>query len=99
VDRAFYVGLSRPQDDWPYVLPGPPDHWAGSHSNARTQWDQMNTLPIGFVLERAGFAGSCQLTIGIRDSSPKAPPRLRIAVNGVKSASRCPARIRREHSK
>ena len=49
-DHAYYIGVSKVESDWPYVLPGPLDNWGGS-SNGR--WDQMNTLPIGFVLARA----------------------------------------------
>src|ERR1035438_7366017 len=49
-DRAYYIGLSAPQTDWPYILPGIVDRWAGSSVNIpRHLWDQMNTLPIGFV--------------------------------------------------
>src|ERR1017187_2496673 len=38
-DRAFYIGLSKPESDWPYLLPGPLDGWGGSSGNGR--WDQM----------------------------------------------------------
>jgi predicted alpha-1,2-mannosidase len=98
-DHAFYVGLSDPQTQWPCILPGPLDIWAGSHYNPRNhnEWDQMNTLPIGFVLDRtarsagvppagsiaSGAATDCVLTIAFCDSTRKNPPRLRITVNGA----------------
>jgi predicted alpha-1,2-mannosidase len=81
-DHAYYIGLSKPESDWPYVLPGPLDTWAGSADNGR--WDQMNTLPIGFVLEQAPAGGRCVLTIDLCDTHPQHPPRLRITVNGAR---------------
>ncbi len=84
-DHAFYVGLSRPQTDWPCVLPGTVDGWAGNSLNARNgnEWDQMNTLPIGFVLYRLSTNGQCVFTINFCDASPRNPPRLRVTINGV----------------
>ena len=80
-DRAYYIGLSKPGSDWPYVLPGPLDGWGGSSGNGR--WDQMNTLPVGFVLAQAATAGQCALILNIADTRPQHPPRLRITVNGA----------------
>src|SRR5579859_2741223 len=80
-DHAFYIGLSNPQDDWPYVLPGPLDVWASCQDGGR--WDQMNTLPIGFVLDHAPNGGQCVLNIDLCDTQPEHPPTLRITVNGT----------------
>ena len=33
-DRAYYIGLSAPQTDWPYILTGIVDRWAGIASAA-----------------------------------------------------------------
>jgi len=80
-DHAYYVGLSQPASDWPYVLPGPFDGWGGSSGHGR--WDQMNTLPIGFVLAQVPTAGNCCFVIQVADAHSQSPPRLRITVNGV----------------
>ena len=80
-DRVFYVGLSEPGNDWPCVLPGPLDAWAGSGQGGR--WDQMNTLPIGFVLDAAPTQGPCALVVEVCDASADHPPRLRVTVNGA----------------
>ena len=79
-DRAYYVGISTPAGDWPYLLPGPLDGWGGSSGSGR--WDQMNTLPIGFTLEQAPAAGPCALLVDLCDTRPSRPPRLRVTVNG-----------------
>ena len=71
-DHAYYVGLSKPESDWPFILPGPLDTWGGSGDKGR--WDQMNTLPIGFVLEQASVSGRCVLTIDLSDTAPEHPP-------------------------
>ncbi len=84
-DHAFYVGLSDPQTDWPCVLPGILDGWAGSHYIARNhdEWDQMNALPIGFVLDPISTNGPCLFTINFCDAAPRHPPRIRVTVNGA----------------
>ena len=78
-DRAFYVGLSEPARDWPCVLPGPLDAWAGGNPDG--SWDQMNALPVGFVLETVPAQGTCVLVVDVCDASTKQPPRVRITVN------------------
>ncbi len=80
-DHAFYIGISQLQIEWPYVLPGPLDGWGGSSGNGR--WDQMNTLPIGFVLAHVPGEGSCTFILNTSDTHPERPPRLRITVNGA----------------
>lgn len=83
-DHAFYVGLCDPKTDWPYVLPGPLDDWAGSHAFAHhgDEWDEMNTLPIGFVIDKTSSLGRCDLTVKFAAVSPMNTPRLRVTVNG-----------------
>ena len=80
-DHAFYVGLSESASDWPCVLPGPLDAWAGGNPDG--SWDQMNTLPIGFVLAVTPSPGRCALVVDVCDASTKQPPRLRITVNNA----------------
>jgi predicted alpha-1,2-mannosidase len=80
-DHAYYIGISRPDTDWPYVLPGPLDVWAGCSGGGR--WDMMNTLPIGFVLEQAPSQGRCAFTVSVADAQPDHPPMLRITINGT----------------
>jgi predicted alpha-1,2-mannosidase len=74
-EDAFYVGLSHSQTDWPCVLPGPADRWAGG--------DMMNTLPIGFVLNQVASTGQCVFTIHVCDAQPISPPTLRVTINGA----------------
>jgi predicted alpha-1,2-mannosidase len=78
-DRAFYVGLSEVTNDWPCVLPGPLDAWAGGNPDG--SWDQMNTLPIGFQLADLPAAGQCTLVLDVGDAATNHPPRLRVTVN------------------
>ncbi|HXC34402.1 MAG TPA: GH92 family glycosyl hydrolase [Candidatus Acidoferrales bacterium] len=84
-DHAFYIGLSDPKIDWPCILPGPFDRWAGGFYNKRNgnEWDQMNTLPIGFVLAQMSTNGEGTFTITFCDANPQNPPHLRITINGV----------------
>jgi predicted alpha-1,2-mannosidase len=88
-DHTFYIGLSEPARDWPCLLPGPRDAWAGGNPDGR--WDQMNTLPIGFVLEAAPPTGQCALVVDVCDASAHNAPRLRVTVNGAFYETEIPA--------
>ncbi len=78
-DHAYYIGLSQTVNDWPCVLPGRLDPWAGGNPDG--SWDQMNTLPIGFVLESLPLQGQCALLVDLCDASADYPPVLRVTVN------------------
>ena len=80
-DHAFYIGLSDVNNDWPCVLPGQLDPWAGGNPDG--SWDQMNTLPIGFMLETVPAQGQCALVVDLCDAATDHPPVLRITVNGA----------------
>ena len=80
-DRAFYVGLSKATNDWPYVLPGPLDAWAGGNPDG--SWDQMNTMPIGFELEAVPASGQCALLVDLCDAVSNHPLRLRVTINNA----------------
>lgn len=83
-DKAYHVGLSEPKTDWPYVLPGPLDDWAGGGRRAAAgEWDMLHTMPIGFVLAVAPAKGDAVLTLRVGDAHPKRPPRLRATINGT----------------
>ena len=87
-DHAFYIGLSDSATNWPCVLPGPLDAWAGGGQDG--SWDQMNTLPIGFVLEAVPTQGQCRLVVELCDASTNNPPRLRVDVNKMSYETEIP---------
>ncbi len=66
-NHAYCTGLGKPEIDRPFVLPGPLDTWAGS--SACVSWHQMNTRPIGFVLDQVppGSQSSVKPTHNSRD--------------------------------
>lgn len=72
-DGFFVVGQSEPQRDWPYVHPGPHDAWAGG---------RQHTFTIVFGLQAAPPDGACQLRCDLLDTHGRAPPDVRILVNG-----------------
>ncbi len=80
-DRTVYnIGYSQPGKDWPYVMPGPLDGWAGAG-----YWAGMHPrhFPRIFFRLRQPQAGrSYRLTIGFADSHDKNPPLLEVDVNG-----------------
>jgi len=66
------VGLSKPAESWPYILPGNLDTWAG---------DGSQTFEIYFYLEKVGSSGSCRLLLDFLDTHSFAPPVLRVEIN------------------
>lgn len=61
-DRYFLVGHSNPKKDFPYVLPGPNDKWAGSSHAAGCRTQVLNIL---FALENTGESEQALLTIDL----------------------------------
>lgn len=76
-DAYFIVGGSNPQTDWPYVLPGPDDAWAGNRKHECT---------VAFGL-RSAPSGECRLRLALVDAQSVKPPRLAIRVNGTAFAA------------
>ncbi len=72
-DGLFCPGLTTVKASWPYAQPGPEDVWAGSTAHA---------FDVIFGVGRVPAPGECTLKIGVLDSQPDLPPRLRIEVNG-----------------
>ena len=72
-DGLFCPGLTTAKASWPYAQPGPEDVWAGSSPHA---------FDVVFGAGRVPASGECTLKIGVLDSQPDLPPKLRIEVNG-----------------
>ncbi|RYG47093.1 hypothetical protein EON79_08320 [bacterium] len=71
-DPVHLIGVSR-DSDWPYVLPGPQDAWAGETAH-RGQ--------IVFGLSGVKQESTARLIIDLSDTHPTAPPSLGLVVNG-----------------
>ena len=78
-DKFFLVGHSSEKKDFPYVLPGVNDKWAGSGSPAGRRTQQVNIL---FDIEKKGTGGEWTLFIDLADVHRNSPPLLKVSVNG-----------------
>ena len=78
-DKFFLVGHSSEKKDFPYVLPGVNDKWAGSGSPAGRRTQQVNIL---FDIEKKGAGGAWTLFIDLADVHRNSPPLLKVSVNG-----------------
>jgi predicted alpha-1,2-mannosidase len=70
---VYTVGQSDAKLNWPFIHPGPDDHWAGTAQHSFT---------ILFGLKRVADEGDGHLEVRLVDTHSVSPPRLRIAVNG-----------------
>lgn len=78
--RNYYVvGESSPSDNFPYVLPGPEDDFAGYG-----YWSglALHQLPIYFELDDLSIVGTCKLVIDIMEVSSENAPLFRAVING-----------------
>ena len=77
--RYYVVKESSPSKDFPYVLPGPKDNFAGYG-----YWSglALNKLPIYFEIYKLPEEGFCELTISIFEVSEEQSPLFRCTING-----------------
>ena len=78
-DRCYFVDLSTPEKDWPYVLPGPKDGWGGT---GPTSGIRSHTLNILFALENLKPDSEFDLIVDILDTDKKNPLLFKVLVNG-----------------
>ena len=78
-NRYFVVGKSSSTNDFPYVLPGPKDEFAGYGYWAGLA---LNKLPIYFDISNLPKEGNCKLTISFYGVSSEKAPLFRSSVNG-----------------
>lgn len=78
--KTYYVGYSSPENDWPYVLPGPLDSWAGGGYWAG--YHPRHFPSIYFGVEEMSQNGECTLNINFAGIHNKNNITLRVEVNG-----------------
>jgi hypothetical protein len=71
-DVVFRVPRSKPDQDWPFIQPGPGDAWAGGRAHPFRIEFRLNSKPHG------GY----RLNIFLVDTHSTSPPVLEINVNG-----------------
>ncbi len=78
-DKYFLIGHSVVKKDFPYVLPGVSDAWAGSGKYAGRRTQQVNIL---FDVEKVGGGSPWTLCIDFADVQKTERPLLKVTVNG-----------------
>lgn len=78
-NRYYVVGKSELEHDWPYILPGPKDDFAGYGYWAGLA---LHRLPIYFELDKISTEGTCTLIIDIMEVSSENAPLFRAVING-----------------
>ena len=77
-DKYYLVGYSTPENDFPYILPGPSDDWGGSYGGAGTRTHEVHIL---FGLDKKPAKGDYRLDLRLVDSEKKYPPLVKVSVN------------------
>jgi predicted alpha-1,2-mannosidase len=77
-DKFYLVGLSEPENDFPYVLPGPADTWGGTWPTSGWRTNEINIL---FGTDDIRANADYKLVIKLIGFSKKFLPLLKISVN------------------
>ena len=79
-NKYYVVGESSSEKDFPYLLPGPKDGFAGYG-----YWSglALSKLPLFFEISKLPKKGVYQLNIDVFETSQKQPPLFRCSVNGA----------------
>ncbi|MBR1889128.1 MAG: GH92 family glycosyl hydrolase [Alloprevotella sp.] len=67
-DRYYIVGYSKPERDFPYVLPGPEDEWGGTSITAGWRTHEINVL---FYIKELPRKGTCRLVVDLAGCNAK----------------------------
>lgn len=78
-DKFYIIGLSDPKNDFPYVLPGTADAWAGSVNMSGIRTQELNIL---FRIKESANYNGFKLIVDLLDTHSKNPPLLKITANG-----------------
>ncbi len=80
-DRYFLIGKSIAKTDFPYVLPGPDDVWAGTDYNSGLRTHEINILfGVGEMQKNTRF----KLVLDLIDSHPK-KSLLKVSINDIQN--------------
>lgn len=77
-DGFFLIGFHSTEKEWPYVLPGPENSWAGT---GNTSGIRSHTLKINFELPEVKKKNNFQLIIDILDSDTTTGSNLKVIIN------------------
>ncbi|MDR3246447.1 MAG: hypothetical protein LBT50_08450 [Prevotellaceae bacterium] len=79
---VYEIGKNNPKTDFPFVLPGSHDAWAGSRSKQ---------IIIRFGIKNIPSANAAKLELNYVETHSYSPPLLEIIVNGHRVEKRTPA--------
>ncbi len=77
-NKSYIVGFSSPEKDFPYILPGPADQWAGTGTFSGIRTHVLNIL---FRMQEIPDKTNFNLIIDLLDTHSKIPPLLKVVVN------------------
>ncbi len=78
-NRFYLVGFSKPEKDFPYVLPGPKDSWGGTGGTSGIRSHILNVL---FDINKVSPAQKAKLIIDLLGYNGDNPPLFKVTING-----------------
>jgi predicted alpha-1,2-mannosidase len=86
-DRFYLVGYSKPEKEFPYVLPGPKDKWGGT---APTAGIRSHLSTILFDLDKVSTLSNSNLIIDLVGYNADIPPLFKVTINGKATVMQLP---------
>lgn len=79
-EKSYYIGYSSPEKDWPYVLPGPLDSWAGGGYWAG--YYPRHFPSFYFKLDKTVKRGECCFVLYLVGAKKNRETLMRLEING-----------------
>ncbi|MET0242598.1 MAG: GH92 family glycosyl hydrolase [Flavitalea sp.] len=79
-DKYYIIGYSKPEKDFPYVLPGPKDKWGGT---APTSGIRSHLLTILFTAGKIAPNSTYKFVADLAGYNQKLPPLVKVTINGT----------------
>jgi len=88
-DKFFLIGVSKADQDWSYILPGPKDGWGGTGGTSGLRTHNANIL---FGLQDKPAAGNWKFVVDLAGFQGSLPPLFKISINGRSYVKQLPVR-------
>lgn len=77
-NKSYVIGFSSSEKDFPYILPGPADQWAGTGPYSGIRTHIMNIL---FKMPEITVGTEFKLIIDLLDTNSNTPPLFKVIIN------------------
>jgi len=86
-DKFYLIGVSKPEQDWAYILPGPKDTWGGTGGTSGLRTHNANIL---FGLQQKPTGSGWKFVVDLIGYQGELPPLFKVTINGIPHVKQLP---------